>query len=142
MATSKAQRAKVAERRTRAIQLRLGGADWQSIADRLGYASRGAACTDVNRALEQQLVEQAAAVETMREIESARLDRLQATLWPQALSGDIRAIETVLRIFEQRRKLWALDRPAQVEVFTMDAIDAEIRRLQEALAHTPVGDAA
>jgi len=108
MPASKAQRAATADRRTKATALRIAGMDWQSIADQLGYSSRGAACTDVSRALEANLAELRDKAEEMRSIESMRLDRLQASLWPKAVKGDVKAIDAVLRIIDRRMRLLGL----------------------------------
>jgi hypothetical protein len=116
MGTTKAKQASVAERRAQAITLRIAGMDWQRIADRLGYSSRGAACQDVARALEANLAEQMQAATTLREVESLRLDRLQAAAWPAAVKGDLKAIETVLKVIDRRAKLQGLDMPAKTEV--------------------------
>jgi len=116
MPTPKAKRAQVADRRQKAITLRLAGMDWQSIADRLGYADRGAACKDVARALETNLAEQSQAADTLREVESLRLDRLQAAAWPSAVKGDLKAIETVLKVIDRRVKLQGLDMPLRAEL--------------------------
>lgn len=116
MPASKAQRAKTADRRGKAIALRLAGMDWQTIADRLDYSSRAAACVDVNRALEANLAEQSQAADTLREIESLRLDRLQAAAWPAAVKGDLKAIETVLKVIDRRIKLNGLDAPQRTEL--------------------------
>lgn len=116
MGTTKATQAKVAERRAQAITLRIAGMDWQSIADRLGYNSRGAACQDVARALEANLAEQSQAADTLREVESLRLDRLQAAAWPSAVKGDLKAIETVLKVIDRRVKLQGLDMPLRAEL--------------------------
>lgn len=116
MPPSKAQKAQTAERRRKAITLRLAGMDWQSIADQLGYADRGAACKDVNRALEANLAEQSQAADTLREVETLRLDRLQAAAWPSAVKGDLKAIETVLKVIDRRVKLQGLDMPLRAEL--------------------------
>lgn len=116
MGTTKAKQAKVAERRAKAITLRLAGMDWQTIADRLDYSSRGAACQDVARALEANLAEQSQAADTLREVESQRLDRLQAAAWPSAVKGDLKAIETVLKVIDRRVKLQGLDMPLRAEL--------------------------
>lgn len=120
MPASKAQRANTAERRKKAITLRLAGMDWQSIADQLGYSTRGAAWTDVTRALEANLAEQTQAADTLREVESLRLDRLQAAAWPSAVKGDLKAIETVLKVIDRRAKLHGLDHPVRTEVTGAD----------------------
>lgn len=106
---SRAQRAKTAERRAQAIQLRLSGVDWQTIADRLGYSDRAAACKDVSRALETNQKAAEKAGEDYRVLELARLDRLQAALWAQALHGDHKAVDTLLRLMQRRAKMLGLD---------------------------------
>lgn len=120
MGTTKAKQAKVAERRAKAITLRLAGMDWQTIADRLEYSSRGAACQDVARALEANLAEQSQAADTLREVETLRLDRLQAAAWPAAVKGDLKAIETVLKVIDRRVKLQGLDMPLRAELSGLD----------------------
>jgi hypothetical protein len=139
VSASKAQRAKTAQRRTQAIGLALAGLSWDAIADKLGYSSRQAAHKDVQRALAQAVAEQTSAAEELRMVELMRLDRLQAAAWPKALTGDLKAIETCLKIITERRKLLGLDAPAKLEVITLDAVDAEIRRLEAELAALPGG---
>lgn len=121
MSASKAQQAITAKRRAECIQLRLAGVDWETIAERLKYASRGAACEDFRRALEATRADVAAAAEDAREIEAARLDRLQAGFWAKAIKGDKQAGEMVLRILARRARMLGLDSPAQV------AVDATVR---------------
>lgn len=115
MAANKAQQATTAERRTKAIKLRLAGLDWQEIADRLEYSSRGSACADVSRALEQHRKEEATAVEELRQTEALRLDRLMAGLWPKAAAGNVRAAEAALKVIDRRCKLWGLDMRSAAE---------------------------
>lgn len=129
MANSKAIRAYTAQRRTKAIALRMAGADWDTIADRLDYSSRAHACKDLTRALAANLAEMGRSVEELREVELMRLDRLQAALWAAAVGGDVRAVDSVLRIVDRRCKLLGLDAPLRAEVFTVDAIDAQIAEL-------------
>lgn len=45
----------------------------------------------------------------------------------------LQAIDRMIRIMERRAKLLGLDAPTKVEVITLDAIEAEIRRLNEEL---------
>ncbi|WP_333746007.1 hypothetical protein [Streptomyces sp. IBSBF 2950] len=137
MPASKAQRAATAHRRSQAIALRLAGMDYATIAERLDYADRGAASKDVHRALEANLEAESAAVATLREIEVQRLDRLQAAAWAKAAKGDLKAIETVLKVIDRRAKLLGLDRPARTEItgadggpLQIEAVDlAELERL-------------
>lgn len=129
MPASRAQRAATAQRRRQAIALRLAGADLQTIADRLGYSSRAAVCVDLRRAHDIALAETIHDAEELRHLEVARLDRLQAAVWPAALAGDVRAADSALRIIDRRCRLLGLDAPARVELLTMGAIEAEIARL-------------
>jgi hypothetical protein len=46
----------------------------------------------------------------------------------------LQATATLLRVMERRARLHGLDAPAKHEVLTLDAIDAEIRRLEEQLS--------
>jgi hypothetical protein len=112
---SRAQRAKTADRRAKAIALRLAGTEWEQIANALGYANRSAACKDVSRALESALAEQTANAEVLRETELMRLDRIQRGLWPAAIAGDTRAADTALRVIDRRVRLLGLDVPPDVE---------------------------
>ncbi len=62
----------------------------------------------------------------MRKMENARLDRAQAAIWSQVLSGDKDAVNTFLRISARRAKMNGLDAPTQL------AISASIRVEMEA----------
>ena len=44
----------------------------------------------------------------MRELEASRLDALQAALWQDAVDGNTQAVQTVLKIMDQRAKLLGL----------------------------------
>lgn len=134
MPASKAQRAATAERRGKAIAMRLAGLDYETIAKRLGYrGGRGAACKDIERALVANIAAQRTSTEEYREVELLRLDRLQAASWQAAAAGDLRSIETVLRIIDRRCKLLGLDAPVRAEVVTLDYLDAAIREAEAAL---------
>jgi hypothetical protein len=133
MPASKAQRALTAKRRTDAIALRLAGADYETIAERLGYSSRGAAYTDITRALEARLAEQRQEVDLLRQEELARLNRLQMGVWTAAVGGDPRSAEVALKIIDRRCKLLGLDAPQRLELVTMGAVEQEIRRLEAEL---------
>jgi hypothetical protein len=115
MSASKAQQAATAERRAKACAMRLAGADWQTIADALGYSSRGAAHTDVTRSLKANRKAEAGQAEELRQLTVARYDRLQAAFWPKALKGDPKAAEVVLKCLAGRAKIEGVDAPAKVE---------------------------
>jgi hypothetical protein len=134
LATPTAKRAQVAARRQRALSLRMAGLDWQSIADKLGYASRGAACTDVDRAYKTIKTELDETVHVHRVLESARLDRLQVGVWTKALAGDVRAVDAVLRIMTRRAKLLGLDGAGAADASSPDELTKMLDQLLEDVA--------
>lgn len=142
MPASKAQRAATAERRTKAVAMRLAGVDYEAIATRLGYAGRAAAYVDITRALEANLAEQHRSADLLRQEELDRLNRLQAGVWADATRGDTRSADTALRIIDRRCKLLGLDAPQRHEVITIDAVEAEIRKLAAELGADADGEAA
>jgi hypothetical protein len=116
--TPKARRAQITQRRAQAVELRCGGASWEAIAATLGYASRGAACTDVTRALDQRLADLGPRVDRLRTLALERLDATLRAVWPLLDSPDpltlTRAAGTVVRVEERRAKLEGTDAPTRV----------------------------
>lgn len=165
MPASKAQRAATAKRRAEAVQMRIAGADFESIAAALGYSDRAAAHKDITRALEAAALEQAASVEVHRAEELRRLDALLIEAWA-VLKRDhvtvshgrivrddeenpilddgptLSAIDRILKIQERKAKFLGLDAPQRHEVVTVDAVDAEIARLTAELGGGKAGEAA
>lgn len=137
MGTTKAQRAATAERRAKAIAMKLAGATYEQIATALGYAGRGAACTDVARALEQSLAEVHRDGEVLRHELVLQLERVKQAMWPAMIKGDAKAAEVVIRAVDRIAKLTGADAPTRVEVVTMGAIEAEIARLSAELGEVP-----
>lgn len=144
LSTASARKAVIAERRTKAITLRLAGADYDTIAARLGYSGRAAACKDITRALAVAMADLGRSADELRELELTRLDRLQAAAWAAAVGGDLRAIDTVLRVVDRRCRLLGLDAPVRAEVLTISDVDREIRELSQRLhgAGVEAGEAA
>lgn len=139
MPASTAQRVVTAQRRRKAVAMRLAGADFETIATQLGYASRGAAHTDISRALESSLAEQARDAEVWRHELLLRLQRLQMAVWPAALGGDAKAADTALKVIDRIAKLTGADAPQRLEVVTMSAVEEEIQRLSKQLEQTDRG---
>lgn len=126
MSASRAQRAVTAERRAKCLALVLAGATWDTIAERLDYRDKGAACKDFTRALQATQAEVSANAATLRQVELLRLDRLQAGFWPRALAGDHRAGKVVLDVHDRRVRLLGLDAAQR----TLDnAVDAWLSHL-------------
>lgn len=131
MTASKAAQAATAQRRAQAVQMRVAGVSWDLIASRLGYSGKAAACKDVTRALERARAETAEATEQLRQLEAARLDRLQAGLWTSACAGDTRAVDVALKIIDRRVKLLGLDGAQRV---IDNAVDAWLTHLTHSAA--------
>ncbi|MEU5834490.1 hypothetical protein ABZ820_12570 [Streptomyces diacarni] len=116
MAASKAQRAAAAKKRAQAVALRIAGMDWATIAERTGYRSAGAACTAVTEAMKANLHEQAHNAEELRALTVMRYDRLQAAYWPDALKGDKKAADVVLKCLAGRARIEGTEAPTRLNV--------------------------
>ena len=93
-------------RATRCVELALQGRTYQAIADELGYANRGTVHRIVRQTLAKHEIE---SVEFHRDVELARLDALLETYFPEALAGDLKSAELVLKISAHRTRLLRLD---------------------------------
>ena len=103
-----AAQAVAAVKRAKVVEAVAQGATYEDAARVAGYASRSGAYKAFWKALDHR---EADAVEDHRALELARLDALQVALWDDALSGDVKAVNAVLRIIEQRSRLLGLDKP-------------------------------
>ncbi|MFI7467480.1 hypothetical protein ACIBUQ_34815 [Nonomuraea sp. NPDC049377] len=135
MPASKAQQAATAERRAKAIKMKLAGVDWQTITDQLGYKDRHTACRDVRRALEAIRKEQDNEAAALRQITVMRYDRLQAAFWPAALGGDTKAAEVVLKCLAGRARIEGAEAPTRVNVEAQQ-LGEEIAALLDQAVHT------
>jgi hypothetical protein len=103
-------RALAAARHARAVELVTQGLTYQQVADELGYANRGTVYRIVHQTLAADTTQ---AVEMLHELEVARLDALQASLWGRAVAGDLEAVRAALRIVIARCRLLGLyDQPS------------------------------
>jgi len=117
---------------TEALKLRSMGWTYQQIADHMG-CSKQTASDRYKRALAAVPSD---AVDEHRKIEGERLDALLRVAMDKALSGDkgaLFAIDRVLAIQDRKAKLFGLDAPTKHEVLTLDAVTAEINRLEAQL---------
>lgn len=132
----------VIDREVRVLELRRAGLTWANIADQVGYADPTGAYAAYKRAVKRVLKEP---VQEVLDQELDRLDRLQVAVWPRAMKGDDRAINTILRLMERRAKLLGLDaaQKVQAEVTTYDGhrdIDGEIERILQIIASVDHGE--
>jgi hypothetical protein len=162
MPASKAKRAQVAERRSRAVAMRMSGLSFQQIADTLGYKTRAAACQDVSRALEASRHEMAIQAELLVTQEVESLEALERVAWavlrrPHALVSQgrvmkdddgnvladdaitLQSVQAIRQLRESRRKLLGLDQPAKTRVEVANDVDQQIELLVRQLAATPAG---
>jgi hypothetical protein len=107
-----ARRAEASIKACRAVELVRQGKSYDAVARAVGFANRGTAHRVVTKALAERLVD---GIDDLRDVEVARLDALQAALWPRVERGDTRAVNTVLRIIDRRCRLFGLYREATVE---------------------------
>lgn len=96
---------RAADRRGRALELRLAGATYDKIAQAVGYASKSGA----HKAVQEALVGLGKFTpDDVVETELARLDAMLTGLWGKARRGDVQAVDRVLRIGERRAALLAI----------------------------------
>jgi hypothetical protein len=135
VAASKAQQIVTAKRRAQAVELKLAGLTYQQIADQLGYAGRSAAAVDIDRALEQHVMERTRNVDLLIEEQLLVLLRMRRAFWGDAVKGDKGAGDMVLKVTDRICKLLKLDPTLQVnlEITSVDAIDRQIEELGKQL---------
>jgi len=84
------------------VELKTAGLTYAQVANELGYTSRGTAYNVIARALRDQT---AVAVTGLRDLENARLDALQLALWDAAITGNVKAVNSIVQIVPARVRL-------------------------------------
>jgi len=90
------------QRREKALQLRLGGATFQQIAEQCDYIDKAAAYRAVLTGLQRIGADEA---RELRDLDLARLDRLLMAVWSQAMHGELAAVDRVLAIIQRRARM-------------------------------------
>lgn len=130
MTTSQLSRSRLraAQRRQRAVELRLKGKTFDQIGRAIGV-TKMAAWTMVNKELGEVAKATAETAELLRDVEARRLEEMteKAHGLMQASSGDLRlrAIATLVKVSERRAKLLGLDRPTRVQIEDFSALSDE-----------------
>lgn len=135
------------ERRKKALDLRLAGASYRRIAQEGIYSNPGTAMREVKKAL--AAVTQEAASDVLK-MELERLDSAMMGIWAAVRSGDVFAIDRMLKIMDMRARFLGLygaeteDNSAHVKsaltdffaeaVATADAMDAADLAIAEGTA--------
>lgn len=114
----------------------LEGRTFDEIARLVGYKSRSGAYDAYTRAIQRDTVRD---VELIRDTEIRRIDELLRAMFPQALDGDVKATECVLKLMERRAKYYGgLEMPAvskvEVENVTPDEFKAFMAGAWEAFS--------
>jgi hypothetical protein len=140
-----ARSATTSQRRARLIQLRLKGVPYEDIAIELGYATEDSdgvrtARKDFTRACRAAAALEQEAADTWRETERQRLDALQAAYWDDAIDGNTKAAEIILKVIADRRKLLGIDAPIQVDATITEVTQQDIA-LQEMIAEAKARNA-
>jgi hypothetical protein len=101
-----------------AIQLRVQGADWDTIAEVIGYPTGRAALVATERALEKEM--NAESKDALRQLAAKRLDRLLRSVYPKAINPEspehLPAIGRARELIADFRKLHGLDAPTEIAV--------------------------
>ena len=136
---AEARRKRDGKQRAEAFSLLMAGLTYEQIADRLGV-SYGNVQGVISRALAEA---PKTGVDTLRQVENARLDRAQAAIWAKVLEGDQKAISTFLSISGRRSKLNGLDAPLQIEMSGHVKIEMQqaLNELQEIVLGEVIYDA-
>lgn len=125
-----------AEKKARAFELRKAGATYAVIAEKVGYNDKSAARKAVEGELNRVIGEPA---KEALQLELERLDTMNRAIWPKVLKGDLKAIETGLKISERRSKYQGLDdyerRMAEVEERRIALEEAQALMVAQALAN-------
>jgi hypothetical protein len=113
------------------LDLRRAGFTFMRIAEEVGYRQASGAQRAYKRIMDRDKPQ---APEEHRWQELDRLDRMQVALWPRAMKGDDKAINTIIRLMERRASLIGIDAPTkiQAEVVNYDGnrdIDGDIERI-------------
>lgn len=118
-----------AERRVKALQLRIGGASFRAIGDALGVSEK-TAWQDVQRATKHLAEMELDHAAEYVALEEARLDVAMLAIASQVRMGKIEAVNTWVRISESRRRLRGLDAPTKIAQTNPDGSPAEYAELR------------
>lgn len=120
----------VKDRKTRqeaAVALRIAGAPYAEIAAVLDYSSGQVARQAVERSLAETITGDSR--EQMRYIEARRLERLIRSCWRKATDEShgehLAAIRTALTLIDRHARLYGLDAPTEMVVYSPSAKEIE-----------------
>ena len=103
------------EKQRKAMEMRLAGKSYETIASELEYASKSGAYKAVMSAIKKTLQEPA---DELRKVEAERLDAMLAVLWDK--KDKPLYVDRILRIMERRARLLGLDAPTRQDITSDD----------------------
>jgi hypothetical protein len=113
-----------------ALAFRRAGMSYRQIADVFHYETEVPVRALLKKAIETGKSEDQS---ILRELELARLDRLTQAIWPAAVSGDLKAVETSIKLMDMRAKLMGLRLPVELSGPGGGPIPIEIQNAKEQL---------
>jgi hypothetical protein len=122
------------EKQRMALELRRAKLSYDAIAKQLGYVNATSARRAVYTAIRLVIREPA---EEVLQMELDNLDRMQASIWPQAIQGDLDAQARVLTIMDRRAKYLGLMQPEIVQQMVIVSTP-EDKELADILAESRV----
>jgi hypothetical protein len=123
-------RLRAAYRRTKVVQLRLAGRTLADIGRELGCSPQRVHAI-LTREMQSAQGLRKETAEELLQLELQRLDVLQAAVWDKALAGDLKAVETALRVIDRRVRLRGLDAPTRSQI-TVGGYAADLSKLTDA----------
>ncbi len=124
-------KAKALLRDTKALKMRVEEfASFDAIGEALGYGGRAGAHRAVKRRLKDIRDKCSEAAEEVRQMELDRLDLAMAAVMPKVLSGDLLALDRLLRVQDRRSSYLGLDVPKQLHVELARNMDAFFERVR------------
>lgn len=135
--SNSAEEIKKQEHIKKALELRKHGHSYSTIATTLGIA-KSSAWRYVDEGLGELKTECRSEAEELRELEEMRMDALLPKLMEKAVKGDVLAIDRVLAISRERRKLRGLDAPTSFK-FANISDDDLLGMAQQAMIAAGVG---
>ena len=99
------------EQQRQCAELRVAGQTIDAVASRVGIAPE----TVQTRIDEYYAAHPAAGADQMRGTLLARYEAIWAAIYPRAVSGELAAIDTALKVMQDVRKLTGVDAPVRIE---------------------------
>lgn len=112
MPTTYEKRKEAQEKRAQALALKVAGATNEQIVEAGIYANRGTVSRELKKALAD--ITHDVATDVLK-LELTRLDVAQMGIWGAVRSGDVFAIDRLIKIMDRRARYLGLDQPQEAD---------------------------